>query len=218
MYFMETAQEIAKILLDAGAVAVRMNPPFTWTSGIKSPVYCDNRKMISHPVARKRIVDGFADLLRAQGELAPDFIGGTATAAIPWAAFLAYELDLPMVYIRPEKKEHGAGRQVEGDLPSGKRVLIVEDLISTGGSSVAAAQAVSSECKGVVTDVLAIVTWELEEAQKRFLEAGLRLSTLTDFSNIVGLALKSGNITKEESGKISEFKKSPREWAKNVQL
>lgn len=215
---MEKAQEIAKILLDAGAVKVSMNPPFTWTSGIKSPVYCDNRTMISHTKSRRRIVEGFTDLLKARPGPAPEYIGGTATAAIPWAAFLAYELDLPMVYIRPEKKAHGAGRQVEGDLPQGKRVLIVEDLISTGGSSVAAAQAVQAECQGVVTDVFAIVSWELEEAKKRFAEAGLRLSALTDFSSIVGLALTSGNITKEEWEKILEFKKSPREWAKNAQL
>ena len=133
---MEKAKEIAGILLDIGAVKVSINPPFTWTSGIKSPVYCDNRKLISHPSARKQIVESFVEMMREQN-MKPEFLGGTATAAIPWAAFLAHELNLPMVYIRPEKKAHGAGRQVEGDLPSGKRVLIVEDLISTGGSSVA---------------------------------------------------------------------------------
>ena len=99
---MERAKEIAGILLGLGAVKVSVNPPFTWTSGIKSPVYCDNRKLISHPSARK-IIDGFVGMMRSQN-LKPEFLGGTATAAIPWAAFLAHELNLPMVYIRPEKK------------------------------------------------------------------------------------------------------------------
>ncbi|MEK7523425.1 MAG: orotate phosphoribosyltransferase [Patescibacteria group bacterium] len=208
---MNKAQEIAKILLDIGAVKVSMDPPFTWTSGIKSPVYCDNRKLISHPKERQAVVKAFADLVREK-KLDPEYIGGTATAAIPWAAFLAYELNLPMVYIRPEKKEHGAGRQVEGDLPPGKRVLIVEDLISTGGSSVNAAKAVQQECQGVVTDVLAIVTYELDEAQQKFQESGLHISTLTNFSNIIGLALERGNITQEQWGKILEFRKNPRSW------
>ncbi len=214
---MEKAQEIAKILLDIGAVKVNMNPPFTWTSGIQSPVYCDNRKLISYPKERKQIVDGFADMFHAAG-LNPEYIGGTATAAIPWASFLAYELDLPMIYIRPEKKEHGAGKQVEGELPPGKRVLIVEDLISTGGSSVNAARAVQTECQGVVTDIFAIVTWELEESKKQFIDAGLKLSTLTNFSNIIGLALERKMISQEEWGKILEFKKDPRRWAKNAGL
>lgn len=210
---MGKAQEIAKILLDVGAVKVKINPPFTWVSGIKSPVYCDNRKLISYPRERRRIVDSFIDMLRA-AKLEPEYIGGTATAAIPWAAFLAYELDLPMIYIRPEKKEHGAGRQIEGDLPPGKRVLIIEDLISTGGSSVNAAQAVQNECKGVVTDIFAIVTWEIEESKKHFADAGIRLSTLTNFSNIIGLALERGAITQKEWENILEFKKDPRAWGK----
>lgn len=210
---MENAKEIAGILLDIGAVKVSIDPPFTWTSGIRSPVYCDNRKLISHPSARKKIVEGFVEMIREQN-LKPEFLGGTATAAIPWAAFLAHELNLPMIYIRPEKKAHGANKQIEGDLPFGKRVLIVEDLISTGGSSVAAAKAVQAECKGVVTDVFAIVTWELEESKKQFADAGLRLSTLTNFSNIIGLALEHGQITQEQWEKILEFKKDPRKWGR----
>lgn len=207
--------DIAEILLRIGAVKVSMNPPFTWTSGIRSPVYCDNRKLISYPKERKIIVKAFADLLNEKG-LEPEYIGGTATAAIPWASFLAYELDLPMIYIRPEKKEHGAGRQVEGDLPKGKQVLVVEDLISTGGSSVSAAEAVQRECRGVVTDIFAIMTWELEEAREKFQKAGLHLTTLTNFVSLIGMALKKGLISKEEFLKILEFRKNPRKWAKKM--
>lgn len=212
---MGKAKEIAEILLDIGAVKVKMDPPFTWTSGIRSPVYCDNRKIISYPRERRRIVESFADMIKTEG-LNPEYIGGTATAAIPWAAFLAYELDLPMIYIRPEKKEHGAGKQIEGDLPLRKRVLIVEDLISTGGSSINAAKAVQAECKGVVTNIFAIVTWEIEESKKLFAENGIRLSALTNFSNIIGCALERGEISEKEWQKIVEFKKNPRAWSKNI--
>lgn len=212
---MHESKEIAKLLLDIKAIKVSMNPPFVWTSGIRSPVYCDNRRLISYPPQRKIIVEGFVKLIRAL-PYEPDCIGGTATAAIPWAAFVAYELDLPMVYIRPEKKAHGAGKQVEGDLPPGKRVLIVEDLISTGGSSINSAEAVQHECKGVVSDVIAIVTWELPEARQHFQEAGLRLTTLTDFSHIISCALQENAITKSEWEKILEFKRDPRAWGKNL--
>ncbi|MBI5413098.1 orotate phosphoribosyltransferase [Candidatus Peregrinibacteria bacterium] len=212
---MDKAKEIAEILLDIGAVKVKINPPFTWVSGIKSPVYCDNRKLISYPKERGKIVKAFVQILRETG-INPEFIGGTATAAIPWAAFLAYEMNLPMIYIRPEKKQHGAGQQVEGELSPGKRVLILEDLISTGGSSVKAAQAVQNECKGVVSDIFAIVSWELDESKRIFQKAELRLTTLTNFSNIIGLALERKVISQEEWGKILEFKKSPRDWAAKV--
>lgn len=208
-------KQIADILLKIGAVKVSMNPPFTWTSGIKSPVYCDNRKLISYPLERQIIVDAFVEMLDER-EIEPDFIGGTATAAIPWAAFLAYELDIPMIYIRPEKKEHGASKQVEGDLPPGKRVLIVEDLISTGGSSVNAAEAVKKECQGVVTDIFAIVTWELEEAKTRFQNAGINLSTLTNFTHIIGLAVEKGLVKAGDWEQVLEFRKDPRNWVKKI--
>ena len=205
------------MLLKCSAVKVSINSPFTWTSGIKSPVYCDNRKMISYPKERAFIVNAFKELFLetfggAGGAGAPEYVGGTATAAIPWAAFLAQVLEVPMVYIRPEKKEHGAGKQVEGDMKKGSRVLIVEDLISTGGSSVNAAEAVVRE-GGVVSHVFAIVTYELDEAKKRFDEAKLKLSTLTNFTAILEAAVQSGAISKEQLILIQEFKKDPRTWA-----
>ena len=129
------AKEIAQILLEKQAVKISTDPPFTWTSGMKSPIYCDNRLLISYPEERKKILEGFKNLI-AENNLEFDVIGGTATAAIPWAAFLAFDLDKPMVYIRPKPKGHGAGRRVEGTMEKGSRVLIVEDLISTGGSSI----------------------------------------------------------------------------------
>ncbi len=127
-------KEIAKILLEKNAVKISTDPPFVWTSGLKSPIYCDNRLLVSYIDSRKKIITGFKKLIEDQN-LEFDVIAGTATAAITWAAFLAAELDKPMVYVRPKPKGHGTGKQVEGTMSDGSRVLIVEDLFSTGGSS-----------------------------------------------------------------------------------
>jgi orotate phosphoribosyltransferase len=208
---MSLAREISENLLKREAVKVSIDPPFTWVSGIKSPVYCDNRKMISFVEERKAVVDGLITLMKEKG-LSPDVIGGTATAAIPWAAFLAYELGLPMIYIRPEKKEHGAGKQIEGHLDSGQTVLIVEDLISTGGSSVKAAEAVREEGGCTVEDIFAIVTWEIPKSKVRFEEAGIKLTTLTDYTNIIGLAAETGAIPEDQLEKVLQFKENPAEW------
>jgi len=204
-------KEIAENLLAREAVKVKIDPPFTWVSGIKSPVYCDNRKMISFVKERKDVIEAFKKIIEEKG-LEFDVIGGTATAAIPWAAFLAYDLGVPMIYIRPEKKEHGAGKQIEGDLQPGKKVLIVEDLISTGGSSVKAANAVREEGQCEVTDVLAIVTWEIPKAITRFEEANLNLITLTDYTNIIGLAAEKGYIPADQLDVVLKFKEDPAAW------
>ena len=211
----ELSRKIATGLLERKAVMVKVDPPFSWVSGIKSPVYCDNRKMISFPEERQAVVDAFKGLIDekvAHGEMEmPDVIGGTATAAIPWAAFLAYEMDLPMVYIRPEKKEHGAGKQIEGVVTSGQKVLIVEDLISTGGSSVKAAEAVR-EANGLVTDIFAIVSWELAKSADRFKEADIRLMNLTGFTDLMGLARERKDITEEQHEIVMDFKNDTAGW------
>jgi len=205
------AKDVSEALLNIQAVKVKIDPPFKWVSGIHSPVYCDNRLLISYPKERKLVVEGFKQLIKEKN-LNPDVIAGTATAAIPWAAFVAYDLNLPMVYIRPEPKGHGAGKQIEGKIIAGQKVVIIEDLISTGGSSIKAAQAVTKEANGVVTDILAIVTWELQKAVDRFKEANLNLTTLTDFTNIIGLAGETGAINPDEIQKVLEFKKDPATW------
>ena len=210
-----TAQQIAQILLDIKAVKVSIDPPFTWTSGMLSPIYCDNRMLISHPGPRQKVLDAFKQVIKEK-ELKVDVIGGTATAAIPWAAFLAHEMGLPMVYIRPEKKAHGAGKQIEGDLEEGKHVLIVEDLISTGGSSIASAEAVREEGKCTVTDVLAIVTYELSKAQVGFDEAKLNLHTLTSYTELVALAVERGVINLAMQKQVLEFKEDPPAWGKKM--
>ena len=194
---------------------VKIDPPFSWVSGIKSPVYCDNRKMIAFPEERKAVVEGFKKIIEEKG-LEFDVIGGTATAAIPWAAFLAYDLGVPMIYIRPEKKEHGAGKQIEGYLEAGQKVLIVEDLISTGGSSVKAAEAVREEGGCTVDEILSIVTWEIPKAVGRFEEANITLHTLTDYTNIIGLAAEEGLIPVDQLDMVLKFKENPAEWGEKM--
>lgn len=211
----EISKKIATNLLKQKAVMVKVDPPFTWVSGIKSPVYCDNRKMISFPEERAAVVDAFEEVLKARvaaGEMEmPDIIGGTATAAIPWAAFLAYKMNLPMVYIRPEPKDHGAGKQVEGFMGQGQKVLIVEDLISTGGSSVKAAEAVRRE-GGAVTDVFSIVSWEMSGVPAAFEAAKLKLTNLTGFTDIIGLAHENGSLTAEQYEIVMDFKNDTKGW------
>lgn len=211
------SKKVASALLDIGAVKVRINPPFTWVSGIKSPVYCDNRMMISHVFGRKIIIGAFKEILAEKikrGEIKePDYIGGTATAAIPWAAFLAYELKKPMIYVRPEPKAHGARKQIEGDLKEGSRVLIVEDLISTGGSSAKAVEVVRSEGKCKVTDVFVIVSWEMPKSAVVFKEAKVNLISLTGFAELIELAAERGDISADEVEVIKKFKVDPVEWA-----
>ncbi len=208
---MSLSKEIAKNLIEKEAVKVKIDPPFTWVSGIKSPVYCDNRKMIAFPEERKAVVEGFKKLIEETG-VKFDVIGGTATAAIPWAAFLAYDLGVPMIYIRPEKKDHGAGKQIEGYLEPGQRVLIVEDLVSTGGSSVQAAEAVRNEGGCTVEDIFSIVTWEMPKAIERFEEAGLNLKTLTGYTDIIGYAAESGAIPADQLDTVLKFKEDPAAW------
>jgi len=212
---MSLSKEIAANLLEREAVKVKIDPPFTWVSGIKSPVYCDNRKMIAFPEERKAVVEGFKKIIEEKG-LEFDVIGGTATAAIPWAAFLAYDLGVPMIYIRPEKKEHGAGKQIEGHLDSGQKVLIVEDLISTGGSSVKAAEAVREEGGCTVDEILSIVTWEIPKAVTRFEEANITLHTLTDYTNIIGFAAEEGIIAEDQLEVVLKFKENPAEWGEKM--
>src|SRR5690625_4652380 len=159
-------ESVAKALLDIGAVQVRPDEPFTWASGIISPIYCDNRQIIGNVEVRKEIVRDFADVIR---EIAPDaeVIAGTSTAGIPHAAFISEALDLPMSYVRGSKKKHGTGRLVEGADVKGRKVVLIEDLISTGGSSIEAAEILRDE-GAEVEAIVAIFSYQLEKADRNF--------------------------------------------------
>ena len=210
---MELAKQIAQILLEVKAVKVSTNPPFTWTSGIKSPIYCDNRVLIAYPKQRKVIVDGFKKIIEEQN-LEFDYVAGTATAGIPWAAFLAHEINKPMIYIRPEPKAYGAGKQIEGFLPADQKILLIEDLISTGGSSLKAVQAIENEGKGKVVSVFSIMNYEMDKAKQAFKNANLNLVSLTNFSVLAGEAKEMGYI--EDINLVLEFQADPENWYKKL--
>ncbi len=212
---MNLAVDIAKLLLDIKAVTVSINPPYTWSSGIKAPIYCDNRLIISYPAERRRIIEGFKSIIKEKG-LTFDVIGGTAMAGVPWAAFLAYELDKPLIYIRPEPKAHGKGKQVEGTMPRGARVLIVEDLISTGGSSLKSAVACVREYEAVVTDIIAIFTYEMQSARQAFSDAGISLATLSSFSTLIEVAQQEKYLTVAEKSAAFAWSTDPEHWFESL--
>ena len=206
---------IAKDLLEAEAVKISVDPPFTWASGIKSPIYCDNRVLIAYPEIRETIVSEFIIKIQAMN---PDVIAGTATAGIPWAAFVAYKMGLPMTYVRPKPKEHGAGKQIEGHLEPHKKVVLVEDLISTGGSSLKAVDALKNEGMADVLGVVAITTYEMQASLDAFEEAGLPLQTLTTFSYILEAAQEKGYLKPEQRDVVLSFRENPANWWEKFQL
>ncbi|MFD2371127.1 orotate phosphoribosyltransferase [Brevibacillus sp. GCM10020057] len=205
---MTTAKEIAASLLEIGAVHLRPEQPFTWTSGIKSPIYCDNRITMSHPQVRRLIARSFAETIRTQFPEA-QVVAGTATAGIPHAAWVAELLDLPMIYVRDKAKGHGRQNQIEGALAAGQKVVVIEDLISTGGSSLKAAQAVQAE-GGEVLGVVAIFSYQFPDAEALFAEAGIPCTTLSHYTALLEAASERGVITGEQEKMLGEWRKSPR--------
>lgn len=204
------AAQVAEALLQIEAVALRPEQPFTWTSGIKSPIYCDNRLTMSYPQIRSLIADGFATLVK---ELHPDaeVIAGTATAGIPHAAWVADKLGLPMIYVRDKAKGHGKQNQIEGVLKSGAKTVVIEDLISTGGSSLKAALAVN-EAGGRALGVLAIFSYQLERAESAFREHGMPLHTLSHYTALIDTALKLGRIRQQDVELLQSWRKDPQSF------
>lgn len=202
---------IAEFLLDIGAVRLSVHQPFTWTSGIKSPIYCDNRMVYSYPEARDFIVDALVARVKAL-HVEPDVIAGTATAAIGWAALVADRMKLPFVYVRSKPKEHGAQKRIEGDLKEGKHVVVIEDLVSTGGSSASTAEALRTEGKCVVTDVVAIFSYELAESHEKALEAKIQFHPLSTLSTLLQVALDQDRLIDEEAELVEQFARDPKAW------
>ena len=202
--------KISEILLKVSAVMLRTKPPFRWTSGILSPIYTDNRILMSYPRERDFIVNSFIKLIK-KNKIKFDGFAGTATAGIPWAAWLSQKLKKPMIYVRSEAKEHGKENLVEGRIEEGKTYIVVEDLISTGSSSINTINAVRGK-NGVVECCIAIFTYELEKAKVNFESANVKLLTLTDFTSFVKTALKEKYISKEQLNHIMDWKKHPEGW------
>ncbi len=209
---MTIAKEVAKSLLDIKAVSLSPQNPYTWASGIRSPIYCDNRVTMSFPAVRKLIAQGLADLIK---EKYPDaeVIAGTATAGIPHAAWIADILGLPMVYIRSKAKDHGTGRKIEGKISEGQKMVVVEDLISTGGSVIEASKAAELEGANVLGSV-AIFTYELSKGTKNFADAGLAIDTLSNYSTLLEVAHETSYITEAEMDLLKDWSKDPENWYK----
>lgn len=200
---MTREKQVAEILLNVGAVALSPNDPFTWASGIQSPIYCDNRLTMADPVGRKEIAEGLAELIRVHYP-ETTVIAGTATAGIPHAAWVADILKLPMVYIRSSAKAHGKSRQIEGKIEAGAKAVIIEDLISTGGSSLNAANALLAE-NIEVCGVVSIFTYELQKADEKFAEANLSFHSLTNFAALAEAAKEQGAIEEASMNELTEW-------------
>ncbi|WP_455675308.1 orotate phosphoribosyltransferase [Pradoshia sp.] len=205
-------QAIAEHLLTIKAVSLKPNDPFTWSSGMKSPIYCDNRLTLSYPAVRKEIAEGLAALIK-QNFPEATVIAGTATAGIPHAAWVSELLSLPMVYVRSSAKGHGKGNQIEGIVQEGDKVVVIEDLISTGGSSIKCVQALR-EAGCIVEGVVSIFTYELERAKTAFMEADVPYFSLTDFSTLAAVAKEKQFILDDELASLKRWKTNPDEWGK----
>lgn len=210
---MDTTQiEVTKKLLQINTLKIQPTSPFTWASGWKSPIYCDNRKILSYPETRTFIRDKFVEVIRKKYPEA-EVIAGVATGAIAHGVLVADKLDLPFIYIRNKPKDHGLENLIEGDLRAGQKVVVVEDLVSTGVSSLKAVEAVNN-FGGNVIGMVSIFTYNFPEARENFKKAGIELTPLSRYQILIDLALEMGEITKEEVESLMEWREDPANWGK----
>ena len=207
---METSRRIARRLLEAGAVKLQARDPFTWASGLRSPIYCDNRVLLSYPEIRTEVIDALVEA--AANFPALRGIAGVATAGIPHGALLADRLGLPFIYVRSSAKEHGRRNQIEGRLEPGDRYLVVEDLVSTGGSSLKAVEALR-QAGGEVAGAVAIFTYQFPTADRVFQNAQVPLYTVSDYDSLLTEALASGDLTADEAETLRDWRQDPRAWS-----
>lgn len=208
--FDDPAYKVAEFLLQIKAVKLQPEKPFTWASGIKSPIYCDNRKTLSYPKIRTYIRQQFTEVINANfGK--PDVIAGVATGGIAIGALVAQEMGLPFVYVRSEAKKHGLTNMIEGEIESGQTVVVIEDLISTGGSSLKAVEALKEKgCN--VKGMVAIFTYGFDEATQNFKKAKCRVETLTNYTTLVQAAVKKEYITEKDVKSLKEWRTNPSAW------
>ncbi|MCM2533475.1 orotate phosphoribosyltransferase [Neobacillus pocheonensis] len=207
-------QKIAERLLEINAVALKPNDPFTWTSGLRSPIYCDNRLTLSFPTVRREIAQGLQKLIV---DHFPDVevIAGTATAGIPHAAWVSELLDLPMCYVRSKPKGHGKGNQIEGKVELGQKVVVVEDLISTGGSVITAVEALR-EVGCEVLGAVSIFTYGLEKGKELLKQAEINTESLTDFPALVEAAIRKEYISENDQESLLSWSKDPSTWRSKI--
>ncbi|MBL7985062.1 MAG: orotate phosphoribosyltransferase [Flavobacteriales bacterium] len=211
---LDPALKIAEFLLQIKAVKLSPNKPFTWASGWKSPIYCDNRKTLSYPAVRTYIRQQFVHVINHEFGR-PDMIAGVATGGIAHGALVAHDLGLPFIYVRSAAKEHGMKNQVEGDLTTGRSVVVVEDLVSTGSSSLNAVHALRDagcEVKGMVS----IFTYGFDEAVKSFEAEKVNLKSLTNYRILLDQAMHDNYITEKDLLNLNDWRKSPSTWGRTV--
>ncbi|GAB2535316.1 orotate phosphoribosyltransferase [Rufibacter soli] len=208
----ETAAQIAAYLLETQAVQLRPEQPFLWSSGWNSPIYCDNRVTLSYPHIRSFIKKALAQAVKAHFE-GVQAIAGVATAGIAQGALVADLLDLPYLYVRPEPKSHGMGNQIEGKLEKGQRIVLIEDLVSTGGSSLKAAKAVQS-AGGEVIGMAAIFTYGFSQADANFAAANIPTVCLSNYNALLETAAQQGYISKDAIATLEQWRQSPETWGK----
>lgn len=210
----ESSKIIAKILCESGSIIFRPSAPFRFTSGILSPIYVDNRRLISLPKERRIVTNNFVKVVKKIG--VPDAVAGTATAGIPHAAWIAEALKIPMVYVRSEPKKHGRKNQVEGIIKRGQKVIVIEDLVSTAGSSINTIKALR-KLGAKVTHEIAIYSHGLTEAQKNFAKAKVKLISLTNLTNVLDFAKKYSYLrAADQATKVLEWAKDPKGWGKRM--
>ncbi|PHI18236.1 orotate phosphoribosyltransferase [Lewinellaceae bacterium SD302] len=206
---MVIAKQIARRLLEIGAVKLSPETPFTWASGWRSPIYCDNRIILSHPEVRSEVRDALIEAAKTYGQV--DGIAGVATAGIPHGAMLADHLNLPFIYIRSQAKGHGRQNRIEGELIPGGNYLLIEDLISTGGSVLEAATALR-DAGGTVAGVQAIFTYEFQKSVDAFAAANTLFSTLSNYTSLLEVAVEEGKIAPDLLETLSEWRNDPGGW------
>ena len=209
---MTYSQRVAKALLDIHAVTLNPDQPFTWASGLKSPIYTDNRLTISYPEVRQAIFNGMVEQIKLHFSEA-DVIAGTATAGIPHAAWVAQNMELPMIYVRTKPKDHGQGKQIEGVLKEGQKVVVIDDLISTGGSVLNAVRAVNN-AGGKVIGVVSVFTYDLPAAEQNFMANGLKYYSVTDYMTLIKVAKENNQISVDHLKSLQEWRKDPLSWSK----
>ncbi len=203
----ERGKRVAEILLDIGAVFLRPEEPFTWASGIKSPIYCDNRLLLSYVDERREVQDFLAEMVKEKFPNC-EAVMGTSTAGIPHAAFLAERLNLPMGYVRASAKDHGRNKQIEGKVAAKQKVVVVEDLISTG-SSVLEVVRILKEAGAEVLAVVSIFTYGMEKAKKAFDSEDVRLESLSNFDLALDVAVKKAYIKESDRQALLKFRENP---------
>lgn len=210
IYNEETAHQVADYLLQVKAIELQPNNPFTWASGWNSPIYCDNRKTLSHPRVRTFIRQKLVEVIH-QKFSSPNIVAGVATGGIAQGVLVAQDLGVPFCYVRSSKKEHGLGNQIEGEYTPGQQVIVVEDLVSTGGSSLRAVEALRNAGL-VITGMISIFTYGFQAAEDNFKEAGVQLVSLSDYDHLIDRAVITGFASESDLESLRSWREDPSLW------